>query len=151
MGFHKQLLSGYGTWINFFCQSQRTLRWIFCGFSCEWMCVLESLPSGKLRNRHGKSIIFIFRCYVRNYRGLSQKKPQTKPPFWCFQKNHVTFEHPKKKSTTRTSTGRSIIFPASNSSLEKRRQHPVKCNRRAALPPDTKCFFGGHFFIRWRK
>lgn len=73
--------------------------------------------------------------------GVSQTKLLKKHHLnWCFQKTMETFEHPKKRPS---STGR-IIFPASNSSLEKRRQHPVKCNRRAALPPDHKGFLG-HF------
>ena len=78
------------------------------------MCVLDSLPSRKLRNRHGKSIIFIFRCYVRNYRGGSQKNKQTNKQTnnhhfnWCFQKTMNLSNIPKKRPS---STGRNLSSP----------------------------------------
>lgn len=84
----------------------------------------------------------IFRCYVRNYRGVSQTKNK-QPPFWCFQKTMELSNIQKNVQVPQVE----FIF-ASNSSLEKRMQHPVKCNRRAALPPDTGVL--GHFFIRWK-
>ena len=90
------------------------------------------------------SIPALIRCYVRNYRGLSQKKQSKKKHHFGPSKKPCNFRTSNKKNDDAKIQVPQVeaSSSASNSSVETRRQHPVTCNRRVALPPDHKVFLG---------